>query len=191
MGTSTRYVLGAVLLAALESTAARADPEPAAAPVVESAPPRPMAAEFSCEGTGGSTRHLADYLGRAVIVMYEDRDSNHQNDALKEELATRARAQDLTRDVAVVPVANLSGFNFWPARGFARDAVVEIARAQRMEILIDWSGEMARAYRFRPGTSYVLVLSREGRVIFRHAGTLNSSARRGFFNAVAEAMASP
>lgn len=184
MAHLTRRTLLALLPAALATSAAGADPEPAPAPT----PPRPMAAEFSCEGTSGGTRRLADYLGRAIIVMYEDRDSNHQNDALKEELAARARAQDLTRDVAVVPVANLSGFNFWPAMGFARDAVVEIARAQGMEILIDWTGDMARAYRFRPGLSYALVLSREGRVLFRHAGTLNASARRAFFNAVAEAM---
>jgi hypothetical protein len=149
-----------------------------------------MAPEFACEGTSGATRHLADYLGRTIIVVYEDRDSNHQNDVLKQELAARARAQDLTRDIAVVPVANLSGFNFWPAMGFARDAVLDIAREQRMEILIDWTGDMARSYRFRPAMSYVMVLTREGRVLFRHAGTLNTGARARFFNALAEAMAS-
>jgi predicted transcriptional regulator len=148
-----------------------------------------MAPEFSCEGTSGRTRHLSHYLGRAVIIVYEDRDSNHQNDVLKQELAARARAQDLTQDVSVVPVANLSGFAFWPAQGFARDAVLDIARQQQMEILIDWTGEMARSYRFRPAMSYVMVLSREGRVLFRHAGTLDSSARGRFFNAVSEAIA--
>ncbi len=161
-------------------------PAPSLAPPVM---PRPMAPEFSCEGTSGRTRHLSHYLGRAVIIVYEDRDSNHQNDVLKQELAARARAQDLTQDVSVVPVANLSGFAFWPAQGFARDAVLDIARQQQMEILIDWTGEMARAYRFRPAMSYVMVLSREGRVLFRHAGTLDASARGRFFNAVSESIA--
>lgn len=162
---------------------------PAVTPPAPRATPRPMAPEFSCEGTSGRTRHLSHYLGRAVIIVYEDRDSNHQNDVLKEELAARARAQDLSQDVSVVPVANLSGFSFWPAQGFARDAVLDIARQQQMEILIDWTGEMARAYRFRPAMSYVMVLSREGRVLFRHAGTLDASARGRFFNAVSEAIA--
>lgn len=167
-------------------------PPPAAAPAPSLAPPvmpRPRAPEFSCEGTSGRTRHLSHYLGRAVIIVYEDRDSNHQNDVLKQELAARARAQDLTQDVSVVPVANLSGFAFWPAQGFARDAVLDIARQQQMEILIDWTGDMARSYRFRPAMSYVMVLSREGRVLFRHAGTLDASARGRFFNAVSEAIA--
>lgn len=162
--------------------------ETAAAPAPAPPPPLPVAPNFALEGTSGATRQLRDYAGRAVILIYEDRASNTQNDELKRELANRARAQDLTRDVAVVPVANLAGYNFWPARGFARDAVVDIARQQALEILIDWEGSMAGAYRFRPGTSYVMVLDRAGRVRFRHAGTLSPQRRRAFFSAVSEAM---
>ncbi len=154
-------------------------------------PPRPMAPPFALEGTSGASRRLQDYRGRAVILIYEDRESNQQNDELKRELAARARAQDLTRDVSVVPVANLAGYNFWPARGFARDAVVDIARAQGLEILIDWQGSMAGAYRFRPATSYVLVIDRAGQVIFRHAGTLPAQRRRDFFSAVSDAIGAP
>lgn len=150
-----------------------------------------MAPEFSCEGSSGATRRLRNYLGRAVVIVYEDRDSNHQNDVLKRELEDRVRAQGLASAVSVVPVANLSSFNFWPAMGYARDAVVDIARQQRTEVLIDWSGHMARDYRFRPGVSYVMVLSREGRVLFRHAGTLQASARSRFFNALTNAIAAP
>lgn len=189
----------------LRATAATADPppeSPAAAPPAQAAPaavetsvapappPLPVAPNFALEGTSGATRQLRDYAGRAVILIYEDRASNMQNDELKRELANRARAQDLTRDVAVVPVANLAGYNFWPARGFARDAVIDIARQQALEILIDWEGSMAGAYRFRPSTSYVMVLDRAGRVRFRHAGTLSAQRRRAFFSAVSEAMES-
>lgn len=199
MAKSIRRYLGVAAMMAM-ATGALADPEPVAptTPAAVTTDPAPAAApalarapEFACEGTSGQTRRLADYIGRAVIVMYEDRDSNHQNDTLKTELAARARAQDLSRDVSLVPVANLSQYNFWPAMGFARDAVVDIAREQQTEILIDWSGDMARAYRFRPGVSYVLVLTRDGRVLFRHAGTLNANARGRFFNAITEAMTAP
>ncbi|MEZ4392241.1 MAG: hypothetical protein R3A48_14205 [Polyangiales bacterium] len=197
----------ALLSACLFASSAWADPEPspsdaappaapapAATPTPPAPPPAPalpMAPEFTCEGSSGATRHLRNYLGRAVVIVYEDRDSNHQNDVLKRELEDRVRAQGLASAVSVVPVANLSGFNFWPAMGYARDAVVDIARQQRTEVLIDWSGNMARAYRFRPGVSYVMVLSREGRVMFRHAGTLQASARSRFFNALTNAIAAP
>lgn len=197
--STTRHamILGALGLLAL-SLGAQADPVPAtdaavsvATPAVALPPALPLAPEFALEGTSGQTRRLRDYRGRVVILIYEDRDSNQQNDALKRELAEHARAQDLTRDVAVVPVANLSSFSFWPASGFARDAVVDIARQQNMEILIDWSNAMSGAYRFRPATSYVMVLSREGRVLFRHAGPLPSRERMRFFSVIGEAMARP
>jgi hypothetical protein len=130
-------------------------------------------------------------LGRVVIVLYEDRDSNQQNNDLKRELADHARRENLTRDVSLVPVANLSAFNFWPARGFARDAVVDIARQQGYEIMIDWTGDMARAYRFRAGQSHVLVLSRDGRVLFRYSGAMAPRFRQTFFEVITQAIRSP
>lgn len=185
----------------LGALSAHADPLPAAAPApgapeavaaaLPPLPPTPMAPDFALEGTSGQTRRLRDYLGRVVILIYEDRDSNQQNNDLKRELAERARAENLTRDVAVVPVANLSSYSFWPASGFARDAVVDIARQQGMEILIDWSNTMSGAYRFRPSTSYVMVLGRDGRVLFRHAGSLPLRARMRFFSVIGEAIAGP
>ena len=178
--------------------AAHADPVPdpvappsAAETVAAPTPPPPRAPEFALEGTSGHTRRLRDYQGRVVILIYEDRDSNQQNNDLKRELADRARSQDLTHDVAVVPVANLSSYSFWPAAGFARDAVIDIAHQQGMEILIDWSNTMAGSYRFRPSTSYVMVLGRDGRVLFRHAGALPLRARMQFFSVIGEAVARP
>ena len=154
-------------------------------------PPTVVAPTPASPTAPADARRLRDYRGRVVILIYEDRDSNQQNNELKRELAERARSQDLSRDVAVVPVANLSSYSFWPASGFARDAVIDIAREQRMEILIDWSSSMSGAYRFRPSTSYVMVLDRDGRVLFRHAGMLPPRARMRFFSVIGEAMADP
>ncbi len=162
-----------------------------AAPSVGTAVGLPRAPEFSLESTTGATRRLRDFSGRVVIVLYEDRDSNQQNNDLKRELAEHARTEDLTRDVSLVPVANLSAYNFWPARGYARDAVVEIAREQGYEIMIDWTGDMARAYRFRPGVSHALVVGRDGRVLFRAAGALSPRFRRNFFEAISAAIHAP
>ena len=170
-------------MALLFATAAHADDPPVTASVG-----LPMAPAFSLESTAGTTRRLRDYAGRVVIIVYEDRDSNMQNDALKRELSEHARRGELTRDVSLVAVANLSGYNFWPARGYARDAVVEIARQQGYEIMIDWTGDMANSYRFRQGRSHVMVLSRDGRVLFRYEGALNARMRQTFFDAVSDAV---
>ena len=168
----------------LAASAAHGDPPTGS---VVNAVGLPRAPEFSLESTTGRTRHLRDYLGRVVIIIYEDRDSNQQNNPLKDALAARARSADLTRDVSLVAVANLSSYDFWPARGYARDAVVEIARQMGYEIMIDWTGAMSTAYRFRPGRSHVMVLSRDGRVLFRHAGPMSAPARESFFALLTEA----
>ena len=168
----------------------QADPPMALNTSVTASVGLPRAPDFALESTTGATRHLRDYRGRVVIILYEDRDSNQQNDTLKRELAERARREDLTRDVALVPVANLSGYNFWPARGYARDAVVEIARTQSHEIMIDWSGDMATSYRFRAGQSHVLVVSRDGSVLFRTSGALSARFRQEFFNVLTQAVSS-
>ena len=173
-------------MALLFATSAQADDPPVTASVG-----LPRAPAFSLESTAGVTRRLRDYAGRVVIIVYEDRDSNMQNDELKRELADHARRGELTRDVSLVAVANLSGYNFWPARGYARDAVVDIARRQGYEIMIDWSGEMAAAYHFRPARSHVLVVSRDGRVLFRYEGALSARLRANFFEAVGDAVRAP
>lgn len=189
--------LPAALALALLPAASAADPPAtptpaAAAPApVTSSVGLPRAPDFALESTAGVTRRLGDYAGRVVILLYEDRDSNQQNDVLKRELAARARREDLTRDVSLVPVANLSAFNFWPARGFARDAVVDIARQQGHEIMIDWSGSMAGAWRFRAGQSHVVVIGRDGRVLFRVSGALSERFRAQFFEVITQAVRAP
>jgi thiamine biosynthesis lipoprotein ApbE len=176
----------ATALAFLFATAAHADDPPVTASVG-----LPMAPAFELESTAGVTRRLTNYTGRVVIIVYEDRDSNTQNDALKRELAEHARQGVLTRDVSLVAVANLSGYNFWPAKGYARDAVVEIARTQGYEIMIDWTGAMASSYHFRPARSHVMILSRTGRVLFRYEGPMSARLRTTFFETITAAIQAP
>lgn len=184
MGRCTALSL-TILLAA---PATSADPPPSS---IVNAVGLPRAPEFTLESTTGRTRHLRDFLGRVVIIIYEDRESNQQNNALKEDLAARARRADLSRDISLVAVANLSAYDFWPARGYARDAVLEISRQMGHELMIDWSGAMSTAYRFRPGRSHVMVLARDGRVLFRHAGPMSAQMRESFFALLEEAARSP
>lgn len=162
-----------------------------AAAVALADPPLHRAPGFSLEGTSGRTRRLDEFSGRIVIVVYEDRDAVHQNDALKSDLAARARAGNVSRDVVLLPIANLAGLRFWPAEGFARGAVVDTARQQNVEILIDWTGDVGRAYGFPPRRSGVAILGRDRRVLFRESGTLSPTQRQRFFEILTAATAQP
>lgn len=131
------------------------------------------------ESAFGGARSLAAWRGRVVVLVYEDKDASDQNAALKRELAPELQG---ARDAAVVPVADLRGFDFFPASSFARRAVQGVAHANRAEVLIDWKGALGNAYRLPRGQSAVLLLDRAGEVRYRHLGALDGSERRRFFD---------
>ncbi|MBS2031132.1 MAG: hypothetical protein JST54_24740 [Deltaproteobacteria bacterium] len=140
------------------------------------------APELALPDTAGHVRHLEEERGRPVVIVYEDRHATEQNAALKRELGERARNRALAHEVTLWPIANLVGLDFWPARGFARDAVVRTARELGVEILMDWTGEAARRWGFPAKVSTVVIVDRAGQVRFRHEGALSPAERAAFFD---------
>ena len=136
------------------------------------------------EGTSGKTRTLSDYAGKVVVLIYEDRDSATQNTELKRELAARAQTSPKAKQVRLLPVADLHAYDFWPARGFARKAVVDAAGKAGVEILMDWQGSAARVLRLVPRQSQVLLFDAGGSLVFRGAGALTTDERSKFFAAL-------
>lgn len=145
----------------------------------------PRDPDLSLESTAGHTRRLGQYAGRIVVLMYEDRHSTHQNDALKADLVHRARTSGLARQVALLPIANVQGLRFWPVEGFVRSTVNDAAHRYGIEILIDWTGSVGRAFRFPSGMSNVAIVGRGGTVLYRHTGTLSPLQRAQFFQILA------
>src|SRR5262245_31712528 len=80
--------------------------------------------DFSLPTTAERELSFASMRGKVVVLFYEDRGTRNDNQRLKDSLQ-RALAADaaLGARVAVLPVANVSGYDFWPARWFARRAV--------------------------------------------------------------------
>ena len=72
--------------------------------------------------------------------------------------------------VAFLAIANLEGYDYWPVHDFARNAVHDEARRAGIEIYCDWKGELRRRLTLRPDLSTVILLNREGRVLFAHQG---------------------
>ena len=69
--------------------------------------------------------------GKPVLIVYEDKSSTAQNKALKDELAQIAKGDRYRSSVALAAVADVSAYDFWPARGFVRDAIREESRKQK------------------------------------------------------------
>jgi hypothetical protein len=123
------------------------------------------------------TLDLRSINGKPTLILYEDQASSQLNAAFKAELARLARGDRYRDAVALVPVADLQGYDFWPARGFVRDAIRSESKKAGTTIYCDWDGAFQRAVGFRRGTSSVVLIGRDGRVRFSAEGQLSKEER--------------
>ena len=143
---------------------------------------------FTLESTSGPIHTLWSYAGRVLLLMYEDRDSQELNAALKSEVRRRIWAERLGPGLAVVPVADVRRYDYWPARKIVRNAVIERARALGTEILLDWKGDILRRYSFQSPGSNVVLIGHDGLLLFHESGSLWPAQRRRFHQVLSEAL---
>jgi hypothetical protein len=110
---------------------------------------------------------------RPLLLVYEDRDSSSHNQPLKDELSRIASGPSAGR-VLLVAVADLQGYDYWPARGFVKDAVRSQSRALGAPIYCDWDGSLRVTLGLARGTSNVILYDAAGRVVFVHAGAMDA-----------------
>ncbi len=120
---------------------------------------------------------LRSVNGKPTLVLYEDQDSAKVNTAFKDELARLARGERYRNAVALVPVADLQAYDYWPVKGFVRDAIRSESKKIGTTIYCDWDGSFQRAAGFRRGTSSVVLIGSDGRVRFAAEGQLSKEDR--------------
>lgn len=123
------------------------------------------------------TLDLRAINGKPILVLYEDKDSAKMNEAFKADLSRLARGDRYRGAVALVPVADVQGFDFWPARGFVKDAIRSESKKIGATIYCDFDGAFQRAAGFRRGTSSVMLVGRNARVLFASEGPLGREQR--------------
>lgn len=116
---------------------------------------------------------IASARGKPILVVYEDKDSANLNAGFKLELGRLAKSGQYRDAVALVPVADVRGYDYWPVRGFVKDAIRSESRRQGTTIYCDWSGEFSRALALPRATSNVVLYGKDGRVLFAKAGQLS------------------
>ncbi|GAC1526930.1 MAG: hypothetical protein NVS3B10_25030 [Polyangiales bacterium] len=123
------------------------------------------------------TLDLRSINGRPILVIYEDKDSAKTNDALKADLSRLAEGDRYRTVIALVPVADVQSFDFWPVRGFVKDSVRSESKKIGTTIYLDWDGAFQRAAGFKRGTSSVMLVGRGARVLFSSEGPLSAAHR--------------
>lgn len=128
--------------------------------------------------TDGKLVSLQSLLGKPAVLFYEDRDSTSFNQALKDDLFKRGKEKGMLDKVSVIAVANLSGFNWFPAKNFAASAVREAEKKFGVPIYVDWTGAMvSRPWSLPKDNASVVLLSATGELVLQKQGRLSGEER--------------
>lgn len=116
--------------------------------------------------------------GKPVLIVYEDQDSSQLNNELKADLAKLAKGGKYQRSIALMPVADVSAYDFWPVKGFVKDAIRDESKKVGATIYCDWDASFRKTYGLKKGTSSVVLVGRDGKVLFAGQGALGAGSRR-------------
>ena len=115
---------------------------------------------------------------KPVLVVYEDSASSKENVVLKSELSELAKGGAYRARVVLLAVADVSGYDFFPAKGFAKSAIRGQSTELGTPIYCDWTGSVRVTLGLEPKRSNVVLYGRDGRVRFSHAGPLGADKRK-------------
>ena len=93
--------------------------------------------------THGKSVWLAQLWGKPTVMFYEDKDSTSQNQALKDELFKQGKERGLLDSVSVIAIANVRGFDWFPAKNFVVGAVKDAQKRSGLPVYLDWSGRLS------------------------------------------------
>ena len=120
---------------------------------------------------------LGRYRGMPTLVVYEDKDSAEENKVLKAELSELAKGDRYKKKIALVAVADVSSYDYWPVRGFVKDAIQAESHKQGTIIYCDWKGAVRRSLDLQKGVSNVVLYGKSDEVLFSHAGPMDKARR--------------
>lgn len=111
--------------------------------------------------------------GKAALIVFEDKDAGGQNKAFKERFG--ALQKTLGGKVVLLPVADVSSWNFFPAKGFVKDALRDAGKKNGITVYADWSGKGKIALSAHANLSNLVLVDKAGKVLWASAGQLNKS----------------
>ncbi len=164
-----------------------------ASPLAAQAAPTPLrAAHAALETSAGDPVDLTALLTKPTVIFYEDRDSTKLNQHVKDALFERGKALGLLNSAAVIAIANVKEWNWFPARNFVLKAVRDIEAKVHIPIYLDFSGDMtAPPWSLPSKSSTVLVLNANTEPVLLLKGRLNAGEVEKLFSTLAEVVTPP
>lgn len=124
---------------------------------------------------------LKSLKGKAFVIVYDDKDSAPTSAAFRKELVKVAKGDGYKGKVGLVIVADVAAYNFWPAKGVVKDAVRKETSEQGTTVYCDWTSNIRSAYNLRGPKSNIVLVGKDGRVLFAAEGAPEGANRKKFF----------
>jgi hypothetical protein len=128
------------------------------------------------EDHNGQAQALPD-PGKAILVVYEDQDGAKQNKETKALISAYNDPVANRSKLAVLPVADLSKWNWRPAKGYALKDVRKSAEQNNTRILIDWTGALHKTWGLKKGKNSIVLVGADGKVRFASEGEHTAEQR--------------
>jgi len=122
------------------------------------------------EDADGNALELKALKGKPVVIIYDDRTSAPSSESFRKELIKMLKSNALGGEVQLLLVANVSAYDFWPARGTVEDVVRKETKKQGTKIYLDWTGGLRSAMKLKNEVTSVVMVGKDGRVAFASEG---------------------
>jgi hypothetical protein len=142
------------------------------------------------EDTDGGRRRLPD-TAHPVAIIYEDQDASKRPQAARELFGTYTRRAENRAIFEFVAVADVSKWNWWPAKKYVFADIKKIATRNNTKVFLDWTGALRKAWGLRKGQSGVLLVGADGRVRFACEGALTDAQKEALSAALSAIGARP
>ncbi|MBK9258495.1 MAG: hypothetical protein IPM54_01510 [Polyangiaceae bacterium] len=128
---------------------------------------------------------------KPILILYEGKTSEKQNQVLKDELERLSRQEKESRKaIRFAAVADVAKYDYWPVRGLAERTIRQRAAETGSAIYCDWDGRFRSAFGIDATRSTVLFIGADGRVQFAAEGPLRADARERLIEMLREAAGS-
>lgn len=119
--------------------------------------------------------HRFPDAAKPMLVIYEDQDGGKDNRHAKEVLGRVNASAENRAKVEAIAVADLEKWNWWPARKYALDDIRKAESAKATTILLDWKGEIRKAWGLPKGKNSLILVAPDGKVLWSSEGTISDA----------------
>lgn len=134
--------------------------------------------------SGKAAKFSALRAGHPTLVFYEDKDGGEQNERFKQRLGKLQAKSASAKKVKIVAIADVHSWNFFPAKGFVKNALESAGKKAGITVWADWSGKGRAALSASSDLSNIVMLDSAGKVVWASTGRLTPTQEDDLLNRV-------